>query len=159
MSEVTRKPRGQKNGADSAGCPLFEALRCRVNYALKTTTNEFIERTKRSNGQEKEGISFCPGLEVVSSGIGGFCMRQIQGIILGAWRANGNLSSCNLLASLDPLEFVLFHFTDGPDETCPPIAAILPTVRRFCCLSSSFYCTCVFVLCHTTPSSPLSLTG
>ena len=63
-------------------------------------------------------------------------MRQTQGIILGAWRANGNLSSCNLLASLDPPEFVLFHFTDGPDETCPPIAAILPTVRRFCCLSS-----------------------
>ena len=63
MSEVTRKPSGQKNGADSAGCPLFEALRRSANYALKTTTNEFIERVKRNNGQEKEGILFCPVVE------------------------------------------------------------------------------------------------
>ena len=113
MSEVTRKPRGQKNRAETAGCPLFEALRRRANYALKTTTNEFIERVKRNNAQEKEGILFCPVVEVVSSGLGGFCMRQTQGIIFRAWRANGNLSSCNLLASLDPPEFVLFHSIDG----------------------------------------------
>lgn len=110
---------------------------------------------KRNNGLEKEGMLFYPVVEVVSSGFS-FCLRQIQGIIFGAWRANGNLSSANLLVSLDPPEFVLFRFTDGPDgpdETCPPIAAI---VRRFCCLSSSFHYTCVFVLCHSTPSSAKS---
>ena len=52
-----------KEWGGSAGCPLFEALRRSANYALKTTTNEFIERVKRNNGQEKEGILFCPVVE------------------------------------------------------------------------------------------------
>jgi hypothetical protein len=72
---------------------LFEALRPKPNHAVKTTTKEPIERVKGNNGTKNEGMLSYAIVEMVSSGFGGFCMRQIQGIILGAWRANGNLSS------------------------------------------------------------------